>query len=360
MEINNIREKIDKIDKDMAKLFEERMLLSKEVANYKKEKLLPIVDKKREEEVVKKNCDYIEEKEIKQYYINFMEDVMMISKNYQEKIMSGIKVAYCGAEGAYAYIAATKMYKDAKYINKNSFQSAYNAVVSGECDACVLPIENSFAGDVGEVMDLMFSKDLYVNKIFDLDITHNLLVNRGAKIEDIKKISSHPQALAQCSEFIEKNNFEVIEDINTALAAQKLKENNKKDMAVIASKETANIYGLEVLKENINNVSLNTTRFASFERVINEYEDYDASQKNFIIVFTVKNEAGALAKCLDIIGANGFNMRNLRSRPMKSLIWRYFFFCEIEGDINSKEAKDMFTALRVFCDRLKIVGAYIS
>lgn len=358
-DLNEIRKKIDNIDKDVAKLFCDRMNLCKEVAEFKKQNSMPIHDAKREEVIIDNNLKLINEEELKPYYVNFLKSFLNISKEYQRSLLTGLKVAYSGIEGAYGYIAASRMYPKCELVSNSNFAKAFRSVEDGLCDRAVLPIENSFAGDVGEVMDLIFSGSLYINRIFDLEVEHNLMVNPGVKLSDVEIIVSHPQALAQCSKIIEELNLKTIEEVNTAFAAKRLKESNDKKVAVIASKETADAYGLTILKEKINNSDLNTTRFASFSRILSNYKNVGASKKNFIIVFTVKNVAGALAKCLDIIGAHGFNMRNLRSRPMKDLMWTYYFFCEIEGDLESNDAKNMMVALNTFCDRLKIVGNYI-
>lgn len=358
-DLNETREGINKIDEQMTKLFIDRMKLCKDVAEYKKENSMPIYDASREENVINKNLKLIEDETIKPFFVNYIKGLLKVSKEYQRSLLTGLKVSYSGIEGAYGYIAASRMYPNCELISNSNFTQAFKSVESGASDRAVLPIENSFAGDVGEVMDLIFSGSLYINRMFDLEVEHNLMVNEGVNINDIKIVVSHPQALAQCSNFIEENNFKTIEEVNTAFAAKRLKDSSDKTMAVIASKETADAYGLKIVKEKINNSGLNTTRFASFSRVMSNYQDIGASKKNFIIVFTVKNVAGALAKCLDIIGAHGFNMRNLRSRPMKDLMWTYYFFCEIEGDLESNDAKSMFIALNTFCDRLKIVGNYI-
>ena len=358
-DINESREQINKVDKEMAKLFVDRMKLCKDVAEYKKENSMPIYDANREEALINNNLKLIEDEELKPYYINFIKSFLSVSKEYQRSLLTGLKVSYSGIEGAYGHMAASRMYPKCELVSNSNFAKAFRSVEEGSCDRAVLPIENSFAGDVGEVMDLIFSGSLYINRIYDLEIEHNLMANEGVKLEDVEMVVSHPQALAQCSKFIERYNFKTIDEVNTAFAAKRLKETLDKKVAVIASKETAEAYGLVILKEKINNSGVNTTRFASFSRVLSNYKDVGASKKNFIVVFTVKNVAGALAKCLDIIGAHGFNMRNLRSRPMKELMWTYYFFCEIEGDIESNEAKNMLRALETFCDRLKIVGNYI-
>ncbi len=358
-DINETREKINVIDKEMTKLFCERMNLCKDIAEFKKANSMPVHDASREEAVINNNLKLVEDENLKPYYINYIKSFLNISKEYQRSLLTGLKISYSGIEGAYGYIAASRMYPKCELVSNNNFSRAFKSVEEGTCDRAVLPIENSFAGDVGEVMDLIFSGSLYINRIYDLEIEHNLMVNPGVNFSDIEIIVSHPQALSQCSKFIEQYNFKTIEEVNTAFAAKRLKETGDKKMAVIASKETADAYGLNILKEKINNSELNTTRFASFSRTLADYKSVGASKKNFIMVFTVKNVAGALAKCLDIIGAHGFNMRNLRSRPMKDLMWTYYFFCEIEGDLDSIDAKNMLVALKTFCDRLKIVGNYI-
>ena len=352
-DIKTLREEINLIDKDMARLFEKRMAVSKKIAIYKGENNLPIFDIDREKEVIERCKGYIEDKSLENYYVNFQFDVMKLSRKYQEALLSGKKVAYCGTFGAYAYIAANKMYTDPSLVAYSTFKYAFDSVSNGECDACVLPIENSYAGDVGEVMDLIFQGNLYVNNILELEIVHNLLVNKGTKIENIKTVISHPQAISQCQEFLSRYEFDVKEEANTAIAAKKLALSGRDDIAVIASSETAKIFNLEILKEKINDSNTNTTRFASFSNTLNATEG-----NHFIIVFTVKNEAGALARCLDIIGAHNFNMKNLRSRPLKNLMWTYYFFVELEGNLNTQDAKDMLLALKAFCDKLKVVGSY--
>ena len=359
-DIKKIRENINQIDKEIAKLFEERMKQSKEVANYKIKQALPIEDLNREKEVIAKNVNLIEDSEIKDYYVDFMHSVMDISKKYQYRLVEGMKIAYCGVEGAFAYIASKKIFNSQKLVSYPSFTAAYNAVVDGTCDACVLPLENSYAGDVGEVMDLLFSGSLFINNVINVEIVHNLIGINGSSIDKIKTVLSHPQALEQCHKYIQTHNFKTLEYPNTAIAAKELASFNDETMAVIASKDVADLYNLSILESNINESRNNTTRFAVFTKNINTEKSPSKMGQHFILVFTVLNEAGALAKPLNIIGAHGFNMRTLRSRPMKELIWNYYFFVELEGDINSADGQDMLTQLRSVCDCLKIVGTYNS
>ena len=358
-ELEKARKIINEIDEKMAELFEKRMNASSMVATYKREHGLSILDSTREKEVIKRNSEYISDSTIKEYYVSFLEKTMELSRSYQSRLNEGMRVAYSGVEGAFAYIAAKKMFPSAKLIAYPSFESAYEATERGECDSCVLPIENSFAGDVSTVMDLIFSGKLYINQVSDIPIVHNLLVNEGATVESIKEVVSHPQALAQCSSYIAKRGYEAKPYTNTALSAKLVKESGSLELAAIASDETANIFGLKILEGGINESKNNTTRFAAFSRVQNK-ENSNKKQMNdhFILVFTVKNEAGALAKTLDIIGAHGYNMRNLRSRPMKELMWSYYFYIEADGNINTEDGKDMLRELGATCDRLKLAGTY--
>ena len=357
--LDEARKIINEVDSKMAELFVQRMRAAEMVYAHKKKFGLPILDDAREQAVVEKNTELIKDEVLKEYYMDYIKNVMSISRAYQFRMQNGLKVAYSGVEGAFAHIAAMKMFPGAIFISYPNFEEAYNSVVNGECDTCVLPLENSFAGDVGLVMDLMFSGPLYVNQVIELEVVQNLLAKKGTKIEDIKKVVSHQQALSQCRDYITKKAFKEEEMANTALAAKYVSASSDNTIAAIASSDTANIYGLEILDSNINSSHNNTTRFGAFSRSLNEQANQTKMGNHFILVFTVKNEAGALAKTLNIIGSHGFNMRSLRSRPMKELIWNYYFYVELEGNINSSDGKDMLKALGIFCDKLKLVGTYV-
>lgn len=360
-ELEVARSIINEVDSEMARLFEKRMKASELVAKYKREHGLSILDTSREDEIIKKNSTLINNDTIKEYYVEFLKKNMEISRSYQARLNTGMRVAYSGVEGAFAHIAARKMYPEAIYVSYKDFDSAYKAVENGECDACVLPIENSYAGDVANVMDLAFFGNLYVTQALDLEIDHCLIGCPGAVKEDIDTVISHPQALSQCQDYINENGYKEISYQNTALAAKHVKEMNDKSLGAIASRETAEIFGLNVIESKINTSRANTTRFLSFSRAINlSSDDKRKMNEHFILVFTVRNEAGALAKTIDIIGAHRYNMRNLRSRPMKELLWSYYFFVEADGNINTQNGKDMLRELSATCDKLKLVGTYRS
>lgn len=357
--LSEAREIINKTDKEMARLFEERMNAAVLVAKYKRENGLPILDPEREREVIIRNSEFIENDEIRAYYVNFMEEVMKISRSYQTKLNEGMKVAYSGVEGAFAHIAASRLFPSAKKIGYHSFEDAYRSVEVGECDAVVLPIENSTGGEVGQVSDLIFSGSLFVNGMTEIRVTQDLLVKKGTSLSEIKEVISHPQALTQCREFIKKHGFATHEFENTATAAKFVAECDNRSIAAIASKEAADIYGLEVIESAINSASQNSTRFVILSRSEKRSSERSKSATT-LLLFTVRNEAGSLAKAIDVIGKHGFNLKSLRSRPMKDLLWQYYFYAEAEGNLNTPEGQEMMAELSEYCDKLKSAGTFIK
>ncbi len=355
--LENARKKINEIDAKMAELFLERMQACADVADYKKEHGLPILDASREATVIQNNSQAIENDEIRGYYADFLKDVMAISRRYQQRLITGMKVAYSGTLGAFAHIASLKLFPDATLVAHPNFNAAYKAVESGECDVCVLPIENSFAGDVGQVADLLFSGSLYINGVLPLPIVHDLLAVSGAETKGIKTVVSHPQALSQCDSFIKENGFKTVSFENTALAAKYVLEQNDPTIAAIASAESAKIFGLSILERHINDSNLNTTRFAVLAKSENRLVA-KASGAHFVLMFTVRNEAGSLVRALEIIAKHGFNMLALRSRPMKELLWQYYFYVECEGNIHTHNGEEMILQLKDYCDKLKIAGSF--
>ncbi len=353
--LDEARKQINEIDRQMADLFAARMKAVEMVAAHKKEVGMPILDTAREEEVIRKNAELMQDEALKSYYVNFLKYNMTLSRSYQHRLLEGMRVAYSGVPGAFANIAAKKIFPDGSAVPYKDFKAAYEAVVNGECDCAVLPIENSYNGDVSQVMDLAFFGGLFVNGVYDLEIVQNLLGVEGATLRDVKEVISHPQALGQCAEYIRSHDFIGHEATNTAVAAKQVATEGRKELAAIASAETAALYGLTVLDKNINESSANTTRFAVFSRYANRNEKRD---NYFVMNFTVKNEAGSLGKAVSAIGDAGFNLRALKSRPSKDLIWEYYFFAEGEGNVNSTQGKAMMEELKKHCSTIKIVGSF--
>ena len=354
-ELEKARQTINEVDKQMAELFKTRMDAVKAVAEYKRTHGLQVTDNAREAEVIRRNSKMVEDETLKSYYVDFLQHNMDISKNYQHRILEGMRVAFSGVEGAFANIAANKVFPDAIAVPHPDFKSAYDSVVNGDCDAVILPIENSFNGDVGQVMDLAFFGSLYINGVYDISVVQNLLAVKGTTMDEVKTVISHPQALGQCASYIRKHGFETVEAVNTAVAAKQVAESGRHDIAAIGSDEAAVKFGLKKLEAHINESNNNTTRFAVFSR---SAKTPSAADSNFIMLFTVTNEAGSLGKAISIIGENGFNLRALKSRPTKELIWSYYFYAEGEGNIHSEAGKKMISELKEKCSNIRVLGSY--
>lgn len=355
-DISESRKCIEDIDRKMAALFSERMKCVKDIAAYKSSNGLPILDSGREKELLERNEQFIENADLKPYYRQFMQSVMHISKQYQHRLSEAMRIAYSGVEGAFAGIAAGRLFPDGELVSFRNFKEAYKAVSMGDCEVAVLPIENSNAGEVGPVMDLMYEGDLYINGIYPFRISQNLLGVAGSSVESIRKVISHPQALEQCADYITEHDYVQIQAANTAIAAKQVADMNDTSVAAIASKQTAALYGLNLLDHDINDDIQNTTRFAVLSR--NRNESITVDENTFVILmFSVKNEAGMLAKAIGVIGKHGFSMNVLRSRPLKSLAWQYYFYAEIEGRRNPDELRTMIDEMSGYCLSLKIIGS---
>ena len=246
--LTEARKIINSVDAEMAKLFCRRMAAVKDVLEYKREHGLPVLDTARENAVMEANSALIDDEALKEYYISFIRATMAVSREYQRSLLSGIRAAYCGVEGAFAQIAAKHIYADCEAKAYPSFAAAYAAVEEGECEVAVLPIENSSAGEVGQVVDLIFAGNLYINGVYELAVEQNLMALPGARLSDIKTVFSHPQALMQCAPFLEEKGMQTKAFENTAAAAKFVSESGDRTVAAIASDETAKLYGLEIIE----------------------------------------------------------------------------------------------------------------
>ena len=350
------REEIDRIDREIAALYEERMAAVDEIARFKRERGLPIYDPEREDAIMRRNMNYITHDAYAPGYAALMRKLMEVSRAYQAGVMEGVRVGYSGVKGAFAEIAAERILPGCVAVPYPDFARAYRACEEGEVDCCVLPVENSTAGEVGAVTDLMFGGRLCISGVYDLAIAQNLLGLPGSRLDGIKRVISHPQALNQCADYIKGKGFAATEAVNTAVAALQVVEGGDPTVAAIASLRTAELYHLTVLDHDIQQSAGNTTRFAVFT----PKQVTPASGHGLIsaFLFTVRNEAGSLAAAIGIIARHGMNLRCLRSRPMKELAWQYYFYAELDGDIGSEEGQAMLSELSGACDKLKVAGVY--
>ncbi|MEG0395265.1 MAG: prephenate dehydratase domain-containing protein [Oscillospiraceae bacterium] len=346
------REEIDEIDGQMAVLFQKRMTAVKRVALYKKANGKAVLDSAREELVVQKNLKRLDSEEQADLYEQFIRKEMELSRAYQMRVLHEDVVAYQGAEGAFSHIALTRLYPNATQKRCETFEGVFEAVENGEAAFGVLPFENSFAGDVSEVLDLCFAHSLVVRAVYDLPVTHNLLAQKGAQLSDIKDVYSHAQAISQCSRFLSSMNLSFHEYANTALAAQYVAQTQDKTKGAIASLETAKLYGLEVLVKDINTSADNTTRFIVVGRTLMQ------SGNRFELLFTVEHRAGSLAQVVETIAEKGFNLECIKSRPMPKLAWQYYFYAELVGDAGGAAGKDLIDALEKICKKVRLLGVY--
>lgn len=354
-DLEKARQIINSVDTQMAELFRQRMDAVKLVAAYKQARGLPVDDFAREEEMIARNVARLSDEDLRSYYVNFLRATIDVSKQMQHKLLDGMRVAYSGVPGAFANIAAEKIFPDAVAVAYPDFKAAYKAVENGECDVAVLPIENSYNGDVGNVLDLAFFGSLYINGVYEAEIVQNLLAVKGATLDQIKTVISHPQALGQCAAYIEKHGFQTEEAVNTAVAAKLVAQSGRTDIAAIGSAEAAEKFGLKKLAAHINESNTNSTRFAVFSRVQKVPAPTD---KKFIMLFTVNNVAGSLGRAVSVIGEHGFNLHALKSRPTKELVWDYYFYVEGEGNIAGEVGAEMLRQLKDYCNNLKVLGSY--
>ena len=265
------------------------------------------------------------------------------------------RIAYCGIEGAFAHIVTKRLFPGDEAISFSNLRETYDAALCKDCDYAVLPIDNSYSGEVTAVMDLLFEGDLFVNAMYSLPVTQNLLGVPGSRKEDIRRVVSHPKALEQCDEYIRKAGYEVVQATNTAVAAKETAERKDVTTAAIASVETAKIYGLEVLDEQINESDDNTTRFVVLSKE-KGHIDGNGVDNGFIVLFTVENSSGALLGPLRVIADHDYNMRVLHSRPLKHHQWQYYFYVEIEGDHDTEKGHAMKEDLEKTCSYVKVLG----
>lgn len=351
-DIKVIREKINEIDQEIKKLWVSRLECSKEVAEYKKENNLPIFDATRENEIIINNSKDINDELVKKHYINFLHALMDISKDYQSELNDDYLVGYCGVEGAFAHIASSNLFPNLDKKTYNNFENVFKAIVRKEIKKGVIPFENSYTGEVGEVLDLLLTYPLYIENIYSLEIKQNLIGIKGAKLNDVKKIYTHSQAYNQCYDYLRDRGIEFTPYTNTALAAKHVKETNDISVACIASKETADIYDLEVIAENIHSSNLNQTKFIVLSDKLN------LEGNRFNALFTVDVGSGKLAPIMNIIARNGFNLESIRSRAVKNLPWQYYFYIEVEASLKDEKTQKLIKELEENCQTFKVIGSY--
>ena len=267
------------------------------------------------------------------------------------------KIAYQGIPGAYSHIACSNVFSGQDYISCDTFEIAMELVQKNQADLAMIPVENSNAGRVADVHFLLPDAGLYINGEYFLRIEHQLLGLPGSKLSEIVSASSHPQALAQCSEFLKRHNIKSIARIDTAKSCEDILRNNDKTQAAIASKLAAEIYGLEILRPNIENASNNTTRFLIMS-ANNQIPENDGKKFITSFIFHVKSIPAALYKALGGFATNGINITKLESYLVGGKFVSAQFYVEIEAHPAEKSYQNAFDELNFFADAVKILGTY--
>lgn len=376
MDMKEIRDKIDNVDEQLVKLFVERMQLSAQIADYKKENNLPIYVPSREREKLQ-DVAKLAGPEMDNYTRVLYSMIFEISRSYQskrnnestplhQKIVESIDntpklfpqtpmVACQGVEGAYAQIACEKMFKSPFIMYFKNFEGIFNAIDKGLCQYGILPIENSTAGSVKKVYDLMIHHNFYIVRTFRLKVDHNLLVNPGTKLENIKEIYSHEQAINQCSDFLNTMpSVKIIPVENTAVAAKMVSDSGRSDVAAISSRSCEELYGLSCLADNIQDKGNNRTRFICISKNL---EIYPGSDKTSIMI-VLSHKPGSLYKVLARMYVLGINVIKLESRPIPDRDFEFMFYFDLETSIYSEEFVQLMCELDDLCEEFKYLGSY--
>lgn len=268
-----------------------------------------------------------------------------------------LKITYQGVAGAYSHIACRELFPEQEYIPCDTFEIAMEMVRNGTVDKAVIPVENSNAGRVSDVHFLLPKAGLHIAGEYFLRVEHQLLAVKGAKLDDIVSAASHPQALAQCSEFLHKHNIRAVSRIDTAKSCEKIVLEQDKTKAAIASKLAAEIYGLEILASNIENANNNTTRFLIMQKEPEIPED-DGGKFITSIVFVTKHIPAALYKVLGGFATNGINISKLESYLLNGKFFSAQFYIEVEKHLHSKALQYALEELKFFSEEYQILGCY--
>ena len=347
--LENLRSEIDEIDKGLVELFMRRMKAASNVAEIKKATSSPVYDPTRERKILSTVADSVGgelENEARLLFTtlfsisrglqratlakqsDFTVSLEKALKESPSAFPSRASVACPGAEGSYSQQAASQLVKFPTIFYFKGFEDVFNAVEKGMCDYGILPIENSAVGSVSAVYDMMDRHNFKIVRAKRLRIRHVLLAKSGAKIENIKKIYSHPHALSQCSSFISsQKDIHAIPSTNTAVAARELASSNETDAAVIASRECAQLYNLDIIREDIADVSTNYTRFIC----ISKKDEIYADSTKFSVMMSLPHRAGALSDVLVKFSSCAVNLTKLESRPIPGSDFEFRFIFDFEA-----------------------------
>ena len=376
-DLGDIRVEIDQVDKEILNLFNKRMELACQVAEYKIATGKKVYDKEREDAKLEKLSSYVDDDFSEQAVKELYTQIMSISRKKQFAILqergvsfdtgftqvdefdfSDAIVCFQGVQGAYSQLAMLAFFDDEM---KDSFhvdlwRDAMDAISTGKADYAVLPIENSLAGSIEENFDLLSEYNVAIIGEQILKVDHALLGVKGATINDIKTVYSHPKAIAQCENYIRKYHidWDVKNLRNTAMSAQKIQDDGDKTQAAIGSKYNAVLYNLDILEESIQDDKNNETRFI----IVSKDKKYKKSADKISLCLEISHEPGSLYRILSNLIFNGINMNRIESRPIKGVNWQYRFFIDIDGNLNDEAVRNALTGLKEECVSIRVLGNY--
>jgi len=376
LNLDELRMKIDEIDKTITEAVTERLMIAGDIARYKKENGRPILDSKREREKLSAISDSVPAEfsaSMRVLYSLMFE----LSRSYQsslinptpkifDEISNAIEntprlfperctVACQGVEGANSTAACEKMFRSPSIMYMKDFESVFNAVENGFCRYGVIPLENSTAGSVNKVYDLMISKRFTIVRSTRIKIDHNLLVKPGVELSEIREIFSHEQAINQSVKFLSSlKGVKVTPCANTAVAAEMVAKSDRRDIAALASYTCAELYGLDCLVRSVQDNDNNHTRFICISRELEIYPGADRTS----LMMVLPHKPGSLYKALARLYALGINLRKLESRPMPDRDFEFMFYFDLETSIYSSEFVRLICELDTICEEFRYLGSY--
>ena len=376
MDLAELRQEIDKIDDSLVSLFGARMDIAAKIAEVKKQTGAPIFVPAREREKLQEVAQKASP-EMANYTRVLYSMLFELSRSYQSKHIGTLSplyhritqaiestpklfpqapmVACQGVEGAYSQIACEKIFKNPFIFYFKTFEAVFDAIEQGMCPYGILPIENSTAGSVNKVYDLMIQHNFSIVRTFRLKVDHNLLVNPGTRLKDIKEIYSHEQAISQCGDFLQGlPGVNIIPVGNTALASEMVSKSGRKDVAALSSRACAELYGLECLASNVQDKGNNRTRFICISKNLEIYPGADKTS----IMMILNHKPGALYKVLARLYTLGINVTKLESRPIPDREFEFMFYFDLETSIYSEEYIQLMCELDELCEEFKYLGSY--
>ena len=374
--LEELRGQIDQIDQQMVALFKARMEASGRVAEYKKEKGLPVLDAGRERALLGKVAEQAGE-ELADYAQSMYRTILSASRSYQNsklgrssKVYGSIRqalestpdlfpqratVACQGIEGAYSQIACDSIFKSPTILYFNTFEHVFKAVESGMCQYGILPIENSTAGSVNAIYDLMTRHNFSIVRSARLKVSHNLLAKHGTRREDIREVFSHEQAINQCANYLAGlKNVKVTVVENTAMAARMVAQSERTDVAALSSRFCGEEYGLNLLETNVQDQDNNYTRFICISKNPEIYPGADRTS----LMMTVPHKPGSLYNVLSKFYALGINLRKLESRPLPDREFEFMFYFDLECSVYAPEIARLFQDLEAESEQFRYLGTY--